>query len=140
MPAPTTGNLHASWRCDIRLPSRRKSAEFRLTGSALSLRLTCTNQSGEPMPCGLGQHPYFPCGPATRIDTAVASVWTIDENVLPVERVPATARFDLTDRLVCGQHLDQGFGGWGGLARITDPGWPFAIRLSSHQLQQEGAP
>ena len=41
------------------------------------------------MPCGLGQHPYFPCGPETRIDTQVADVWTIDEHVLPVEKVPA---------------------------------------------------
>ena len=54
--------------------------------------------------------------------------WTIDEHVLPVEKVAATGRFDLADRLVCGQDLDHGFGGWGGAARLTDPG--LAVRRS----------
>ena len=33
---------------------------FALDERGLSLRLTCRNTCGEPMPCGLGQHPYFP--------------------------------------------------------------------------------
>jgi aldose 1-epimerase len=105
--------------------------EFALDEEGLSLGLICRNTGGDPMPCGLGQHPYFPCGPATRLDTKVATAWTIDEHVLPVEQVPATGRFDLRDRAVCGQGLDHGFGGWGGEARMTDPGWPFELRLSS---------
>src|SRR4030095_5205597 len=88
--------------------------EFALDGRVLTLRLTCRNISPEPMPCGLGQHPYFPCGPETRLDTQVAHAWTIDENVLPVDKVPAEGRYDLRDRLVCGQDLDNGWGGWGG--------------------------
>lgn len=104
---------------------------FELDDHGLWLRLSCRNLSDEPMPCGLGQHPYFNCGGQTRIDTRVSHVWTIDEHVLPVERVAATGRFDLTDRLVCGQDLDHGFGGWGGTARMTDPDWPFDLELSS---------
>ena len=91
----------------------------------------CRNLSPEPMPCGLGQHPYFHCGPETRLATGVTDVWTIDEHVLPVDKVPASGRFDLADRAVCGQDLDHGFGGWDGTARISDPGWPFEVRLSS---------
>ena len=45
--------------------------------------------------------------------------------------MPAEGRFDLSDRNVCGQHLDHGFDGWGGVARIADPALPFAISLSS---------
>ena len=105
--------------------------EFALDEQGLSLGLTCRNLSDEPMPCGLGQHPYFECGPATRIDTEVGHAWTIDEDVLPVEKVPATGRFNLADRHVCGQGLDHGFGGWSGRARMTDPGWPFDLELSS---------
>ena len=104
---------------------------FALDETGLQIRLTCRNASAEPMPCGLGQHPYFPCGPETRIDTVVSHVWTIDEHVLPVEKVPSTGRFDLRDRPVCGQDLDHGFGGWGGEARLTDPDWPYRLRLSS---------
>ena len=105
--------------------------EFALDEHGLSLRLTCRNTSAEPMPCGLGQHPYFPCGPETRIDTHVTHAWTIDEHVLPVEKVPAEGRYDLRDRLVCGQDLDNGWGGWGGSARMSDPDWPYDLELSS---------
>ena len=104
---------------------------FALDDSGLRVELICTNRSDEPMPCGLGQHPYFHCTPRTRIDTIVETVWTIDEHVLPVEQVAATGRYDLGDRLVCGQGLDHGFGGWGGRALITDPALPFRIEMSS---------
>jgi aldose 1-epimerase len=105
--------------------------DFALDERGLSVTLACRNLAAEPMPCGLGQHPYFPCGAQTRIDTIVTHVWTIDEHVLPVEKVPAEGAFDLRDRLVCGQGLDHGFGGWGGEARMTDPAWPFELGLSS---------
>jgi aldose 1-epimerase len=105
--------------------------DFAVDETGLSVRLTCRNRSDEPMPCGLGQHPYFNCGSQTRIDTQVACAWTIDEHVLPVEKVPAEGRYDLRDRLVCGQDLDNGFGGWVGDARMTDPDWAYEVRLSS---------
>jgi len=105
--------------------------EFAIDEAGLSVRLTCRNISREPMPCGLGQHPYFGCGPETRIDTRVTHAWTIDEHVLPVDKVPAEERYNLKDRLVCGQDLDNGFGGWGGEARLSDRGWPYEVRISS---------
>ena len=104
---------------------------FELDEGGLTIKLECQNLAEEPMPCGLGQHPYFPCGPETRLDTEVTHVWTIDEHVLPVEKVPAEGRFDLRDRLVCGQGLDHGFGGWGGEARMSDPEWPYELSLKS---------
>ncbi len=105
--------------------------EFALDEDGLSIRLACRNRSNEPMPCGLGLHPYFPCGPDTRLDTRVAAAWTIDEHVLPVEKVPAKGRYDLHDRRICGQDLDNGFGGWGGETRMSDPDWPYELRLAS---------
>ena len=104
---------------------------FELDEQGLSLRLQCRNLADVPMPCGLGQHPYFHCTRETRLDTHVTHAWTIDEHVLPVALVPATAAYDLADRLVCGQGLDHGFGGWSGTARITDPDWPFTIEMRS---------
>ena len=105
--------------------------EFALDRGGLSIHLICRNKSDEPMPCGLGQHPYFPCGRETKLDTRVSHVWTVDEQLLPVEKVPAEGRYDLRKRLVCGQVLDNGFGGWGGLAWMGDPGWPYELVLSS---------
>jgi aldose 1-epimerase len=104
---------------------------FSLDVGGLSATLACRNTGAEPMPCGVGFHPYFPCGPATRIDTEVEVAWTIDQHVLPVDEVPATGKLGLRNRLVCGQDLDNGFGGWGGKAAMSDPEWPYTLRMSS---------
>ena len=111
--------------------SYRSSQSFALDEHGLTINLRCRNLSADPMPCGLGQHSYFRCGPETRIDTSVSHVWTIDNHILAVERIPAEGRYDLSTRLVCGQGLDHGFGGWGGLARISDPNWQFGLEISS---------
>lgn len=108
---------------------------FLLDERGLTLTLECHNMSDEPMPCGLGQHPYFPCGPKTRLDTGVREAWTVDENVLPLDKVAAEGRYDLEDRLICGQHLDNGFSGWNGHARMSDPDWPFEIYLTSSEAR-----
>ena len=109
--------------------------DFALDERGLSLALTCRNTGAEPMPCGLGQHPYFPCGPDSELDTRVTHAWTIDEHILPVEKVVADGRYDLRERAVCGQDLDHGFGGWNGEARLSDPGWPYDLILSSLQAR-----
>ena len=105
--------------------------EFAVDQKRLIVSLTCRNTSSEPMPCGLGQHSYFPCGPETVLDTKFTHAWTIDEHVLPVEKVPAVGPFDLKRRLICGQDLDHGFENWGGLAWMGDPDWPYDLLLSS---------
>jgi len=108
---------------------------FALDPQGLSVRLTCRNLSDRPMPCGLGLHPYFPCDASSRLDTEVATVWEIDAHVLPTRQVPATGRYDLKQRAVCGQGLDHGFGGWGGEARISEEGGPRRLTLSSPQAK-----
>ena len=40
--------------------SYRATQHFELHNNALSLKLTLTNRADEPMPAGLGWHPYFP--------------------------------------------------------------------------------
>jgi aldose 1-epimerase len=117
-------------------PWRYQARElFRLDGNALHLRLTCRNASDEPMPCGLGFHPYFPCGSGTRIQTEVGEVWTVDEQVLPVARMPAEGRYAIADDPVCGRGLDNGYGDWSGRTILTDPDWPFEVELSSAQAR-----
>jgi aldose 1-epimerase len=111
--------------------SYEASQHFALDAAGLSITLTCRNLSERPMPCGLGLHPYYPCDAATRLDTQVDCAWTVDEHVLPVARVPATGAYDLRERAICGQGLDNGFGGWGGSATIDWPGAAAGLRLSS---------
>lgn len=104
---------------------------FTIDPAGLTISLGCQNMDMEPMPCGLGLHPYFPCSAETRLATNVTHVWTVDQNTLPVERVAATGRFDIHGGPVCGRGLDNGYGGWSGNAAIETPGAPFRLRLSS---------
>lgn len=104
---------------------------FALDPAGLSITLTCRNLSDPPMPCGLGLHPYYRCDAQTRLDTRVDCVWTVDADVLPVERVPASGRYDLRERTVCGQGLDNGYGGWSGSARVDWPGAGASLHLGA---------
>lgn len=103
---------------------------FALDANGLDLTLTCRNLSDDAMPCALGLHPYFPCDAATVLDTRVTGAWTIDADVLPVDLVPATGRYDLANRSICAQDLDNGFEGWTGEAAIRNPGGP-TLRIRS---------
>jgi aldose 1-epimerase len=102
-----------------------------LDPKGLSVELTCRNLSERPMPCGLGLHPYYACDGGTRLDTMVKTVWTVDEDVLPVAQLPAEGRYDLSERLICGQDLDNGFGGWSGTATFDWPQEEAMLWLSS---------
>lgn len=104
--------------------------DYHLLADRLVSTLSCRNLSLGTMPCGLGFHPYFMCDAATHLETDGVHVWTVDEHVIPVERIPATGRFAL-DGPVCGRDLDNGYDGWSGVARIRQPGHPFDIQLSS---------
>ncbi|KKC24656.1 aldose 1-epimerase [Sphingomonas sp. SRS2] len=104
---------------------------FSLDPDGLTVDLHCTNKSAEPMPCGLGLHPYFPCSAATILTTGVDNVWTVDERVLPLEHIPAAGHYDLCGRPICGRGLDNGYDGWGREAWIATPDTPFRTRLSS---------
>jgi len=105
--------------------------DFEIDELSLRYRLSCRNLSEGPMPCGLGQHPYFPCNERTRIDADVHHVWTIDDAILPVERIRADGDYSLKGRLACGQGLDNGYEDWSGDVRISTPGAGFDVRLSS---------
>jgi aldose 1-epimerase len=112
------------WRYEAR-------QQFTVDAEGVSIVLTCRNISEEPMPCALGLHPYFPCDRETVLDTEVDRVWTVDADVLPVDQLPATGRYALRERRICGAGLDNGFGGWRGTAHIHWPKSGAALRLTS---------
>lgn len=92
---------------------------FALDPDGLTATLWCRNLSPEPMPCGLGFHPYHLCDADTRLRTSVTGAYTVDANILPVARVAPEGRYDVGDRMVCGQGLDNAFDGWGGRSTMT---------------------
>ncbi len=104
---------------------------FRLDGGGLDYTLTVRNVSGDPMPAGLGFHPYFPSDAQTVLSTRVDSVWLVDAKVLPIGREAPTGRYDLRDRRIDGAGLDNGYGGWSGTAEMSWPDRDLQVRMSS---------
>lgn len=97
-----------------------------LDEAGLAIALTVENTSAEPMPAGLGLHPFFPCPPGTVLDADVGEVFTVDDALFPNGREPATGRYDLRERVISGAGLDNGYGGWNGVATIR---WPSGLGL-----------
>lgn len=107
---------------------------FTLDPGGLAIGLEVRNTGEEPMPAGLGLHPYFPADAETVIDAAVTGVWTIDEEIMPVALEPATGRYDLRDRRINGAGLDNGYEGWSGEAWLRQRG--LAVRISSPEARR----
>jgi aldose 1-epimerase len=108
---------------------------FALDERGLSLRLECRNLDASRCPAALGSTLTSPAPPTRGSKRTWRPHSRSTRNVLPVGEVPATGRFDLRDRAVCGQGLDHGFGGWAGAAVMTDPAWPAPLRLVSGQAR-----
>jgi aldose 1-epimerase len=95
---------------------------FRLEPTRLSVTLTLENLGAEPMPAGLGFHPYFPRTPLTRLTAAVDQVWFTDLEVMPIHRAPPPPEWDLNRGLLVDRVLlDNVFTGWKRGAAIE---WP----------------
>ena len=105
------------------------SLTYEIDETRLRVILTCANRSAEPMPCGLGLHPYYDCDGATLLSTIVSQAWTVDVDVLPVEAVPAIGRYALDGGPICGRSLDNGYDGWGGEAVMTWPDRDLRVRM-----------
>jgi len=99
--------------------------------NGLDAEIRCRNISDRAMPCGLGFHPYFPCAVDTMLSTGVRDVWTVDAQVLPVERVPARGRYDVSEGPVCGRGLDNGYSDWNGTAEIASVALPGTLVMQS---------
>ncbi|HEY3814349.1 MAG TPA: aldose 1-epimerase [Caulobacteraceae bacterium] len=104
---------------------------FCLDNSGLDYAITVRNVSHDPMPAGLGLHPYFPSNARTVLSTRVDSVWVVDKDVLPIGREAPAGRYDLRDRRIDGAGLDNGYGGWSGSAEMSWPDRDLRVRMSS---------
>jgi aldose 1-epimerase len=93
-----------------------------LTSESLRIVIAARNTGDQPMPYGFGLHPYFPSTPATTLAASVRTVWQTDAEVMPTRRVAAAELWGRSPVLsVQSANLDNGFGGWDGIAEIR---WP----------------
>jgi aldose 1-epimerase len=98
-----------------------------LAGAALDMTLALTHFGDEPLPYGLGQHPWLVRTPGVTLNARASGVWleqppAFPQNSTPVQ-VPARWDFSAARRLP-DDFIDNGFDGWDGHARIewTDRG------------------
>jgi aldose 1-epimerase len=89
-----------------------------LTDRALELQLAVTNRAAEPVPMGLGWHPYFAKSANTHIQFAATGRWEMGPDKLPTQRL-ATPGLD-TD---CSRlDVDHCFDGWSARVLLSEAG------------------
>jgi len=95
---------------------------FALGADGFELWMSVTNTGAEPMPAGLGHHPYFPRDARTTLQFSAAEAFENDADVMPLRRVKTPAALDFsTPRAPDRTPFDTAFAGWTRPVRI---GWP----------------
>ncbi|MCA2999739.1 MAG: aldose 1-epimerase [Rhodocyclaceae bacterium] len=91
-----------------------------ITNNAVALAIRATNLDTQPMPVGLGFHPFFPIDTATSLQSDWTGVWVMGEDKLPTELVPTPTNANFSQaRGVFDWKVDNCFVGWSRRAVLT---------------------
>ena len=101
---------------------------FSLDDDGLTSVTSIANSGATPMPYALGQHPYIPRPPGTRLFAQAEHVWLTDATIIPTERVDIPPRWDLREgRALDGVFVDNCFDRLNGPVRVA---WPDGSKLT----------
>ncbi len=95
-----------------------------LDDTGLFVTLSIRNLDDQPMPFGMGHHPYYPRTPATRIHTNIRAMWHATPDLLPtfLGAHPCVDALASPEGLSADAFdLDNNFAGWSRSATID---WP----------------
>jgi len=96
--------------------------QFALDNESLRVMLRVVNRGHEPMPFGLGWHPYFPRVADTKLYARASSYWEEGALHLPVGERPLEQEIDFNvAQALPKRWVNNGFEGWDGRATITAP-------------------
>jgi aldose 1-epimerase len=96
---------------------------FTLLPNGIAIELSVTHLGDEPLPYGLGLHPYFVRNEETRLMAKTSGVWLSGKDPIPVEHAtdfPPTWDYNAPS-LLDGPLIDNCFTGWDGRAVIGYP-------------------
>jgi aldose 1-epimerase len=115
----------------------RAEQRFALGDDGLRIELSVTNTGTEPMPAGLGFHPYFPARDGERLQAAVTGVWMIDGDCLPTTHVEGPWRSDWAAGAptAVSELIDNCYTGWNGVATLSAPGGAGTTLTASPQCR-----
>lgn len=105
---------------------------FTLHPDGLTIDLTVTHLGAEPLPYGLGLHPYFVRNHATRLRSAASGVWLCGTDPIPVAHsgtFPPGWDYNQSAPLE-GTLIDNCFTGWDGESVIDYPDRRLSIRMT----------
>jgi aldose 1-epimerase len=94
-----------------------------LRDDGIDIDLQVTHLGPEPLPYGLGLHPYFERNAATRLQSAAAGVWLSGADPIPTGHtayLPPTWDYNRPAPLA-GPLIDNCFDGWDGAAQVSYP-------------------
>lgn len=103
-----------------------------LEDDGMHLTLSLTNEGTEPLPFGLGWHPFFPRTKQTRLYAPASHHWAEDNHFLPTMRLDLPPHLDFS----CHSQLpkgwtNSGFEGWNGEAELVWPEEGIALGISA---------
>jgi aldose 1-epimerase len=109
---------------------------FALAPGALTVELEITNDSDQPMPCGLGMHPYYDRTERVRLRAQAPLRWVGSQYLLPEwsEPVPAAWDFAQARELSPLAEMDGCFGQFGGVARLEWPEKGVALSIEAEAI------
>ena len=115
---------------------------FELLEHALVQSVAVTQRGDEPLPFGLGLHPWFPRTPGTRVRSRVGGVWLSGDDPIPTRHSASfPPSWDLNPGADAnGTLIDNGYTGWDGHATITWPEHGLALHLHQEMLQTPQGP
>lgn len=113
---------------------------FVLLDGGMDQTLMVTHIGAQPLPYGLGQHPFFPRSASTRLTTQVQGVWLSGADPLPTQHT--TTLPDSWDPRggmdVNGSLIDNAYTGWSGKARINWPDQQLALTMQVPEIAELG--
>lgn len=100
----------------------RAGQHFELEDDRLTIRMTLENLEDRPVPGGFGLHPFFVRDADSELVCRTRTVWLMDADVMPTERVAVPPAWDFSaGRKVNDVPLNTAFEGWDGRATLV---WP----------------
>ena len=130
-----SATLHYRHKADAHWPFAHEcTQQMSLSPDTARFELILRNLSDQPMPAGLGFHPWFAVDEDSAVEFAAAKVWTQDAQGRPLAAVPAgdEARFDFAHpRRAMDVEQDHCHADWQGPARLTHPHRQLTVEVTA---------
>ena len=105
---------------------------FALDDDGFELWMSVTNAGAEPMPAGLGPHPYFPRDARTTLAFTATHAFENDAEKIPLRLVAVPEPLDFSTAKPVDAHVfDTVFTGWTGPVRIAWPQHRIGLTLTA---------